>query len=146
MMVVLRITSGIRRHFEDRFWEWVMGFTSVYWGLRLVGENDAWSNPQAWYLLLGIFEENTWGWIFITVGLLRLLALIINGTFANTWYSKTSPWVRAVGASGSAVLWFMAFMSTSATGTSGGGIYHLPLVVELWCMRRAWRDTGRPLK
>ena len=29
--------------------------------------------------------ENTWGWVCIALGLARIAALTVNGTFADTW-------------------------------------------------------------
>lgn len=142
-MTFFRIVTGIRSHFEMRFIEWLMGFTLVWWGLRLIGENDAWSNEAAWIGLTQYLPENTWGWISIALGLARLIALAINGTFQNTIYSRFSPMVRGITSIASGAMWLLVFLSVNATQTSGGGIYHLPLVLELWCMRHAWKDTGR---
>ena len=79
----------------------------------------------------------------IAAGLARLLALAVNGTFANTAYSRYSPHVRGVTAIASAAFWFMVLLSVSAVATAGNRIYPLPLALELWCIFHAWRDTGR---
>jgi len=142
-MIFLRIVAGVRDHFESRFFEWVMGLTLVWWGLRLVGPEDAWSNQQAWRNMLDIMSENAWGWVFILVGVARIIALTVNGTFQDTFYARYSPQVRALTATASAILWFMVEMSVINSSSSGAGIYHLPLIIELWCMRHAWKEAGR---
>lgn len=142
----IRIVTGIRTHFEARVVEWVMGGTLIWWGSKLVGPNDAWSNPDAWAGMLLWMDENTWGWNCIGLGIARLLALGVNGTFADTLYSRFSPVVRGLSAGLSATLWFLVFLSVSAVSTSGSGIYQLPLVLELWCVIHAWRDSGRAWK
>lgn len=141
--MIIRIAVGIRDHFEQRVVEWVMGVTAVWWGSKLVGPNDAWANPEAWAGMLHWMPENAWGWNCIAIGIARLMALAINGTFANTAYSRFSPVVRGVSAILGATLWFMVFLSVSAVSTSGSGIYQLPLVLDLWCVYYASRDTGR---
>ncbi len=142
----IRVVSGVQSHFVERAIEWICAVNLIWWGSKLTGPNDAWSNVQAWAFMLSWFSENAWGWIFISLGWLRILALIINGTFANTWYSDASPWVRGVGAGLSATLWFMVFLSVSAVQTSGSGIYQLPLVLDLWCSFRVIYLIGRASK
>jgi hypothetical protein len=139
----IRIVTGIRDHFESRVTEWIMGASITWYGLRLVGPENAWSNPEAWAGMTRIMSEDAWGWVCIGLGLIRLVALVINGTFANTAYSRFSPHVRGVSAVLGAGFWFMVFLSVSVASTSGSGIYQLPLVLDCWCVYHAFRDTGR---
>lgn len=139
----IRVVTGIKTHFEARFVEWVMGGTAVWYGLKLVGEETAWTNTAAWQNMSSIMPENEWGWVCVSLGIARLLALAINGTFANTAYSRYSPVVRGLTAIVGAWFWLMAFMSVSASSGSGGGIYQLPLILDVWCVFHAWRDVGR---
>jgi hypothetical protein len=140
----IRIVSGIQDHFPDRALEWVCAANIVYWGARLTGENDAWVNPDAWRFMLSFgLTENQWGWICVAIGVMRLLALIINGTFAGTWYSAASPWVRGITAGAGAAVWFAVFLSVNSVQTSGGAIYQLPLVLDLWCSLRMFYVIGR---
>lgn len=145
--MLLRIVTGVRDHFEDRFWEWAGAITTAWWGLKVSGSTTAWTNEEAWRLMTNFFgfpiEENTWGFLFMIVGSIQLLALIINGTFHDTAYAHHSPRVRAITASVSAAMWFLVWMSVLNSGGAGSGIYHLPVVVSLWSMRHAWKDTGR---
>jgi hypothetical protein len=138
-----RIVTGIASHFESRLPEWVMAGTIAWWGLKLVGEENAWSNPQAWSNMLTLMPENAWGWLCVGLGLTRLLALAINGTFSDTAYSRFSPHIRGLCAIAGAWLWLMVFISVSAVSTSGSGIYQLPLALDVWCIFHAWRDVGR---
>ncbi|MDB5540509.1 MAG: hypothetical protein JWQ89_2236 [Devosia sp.] len=138
-----RIVTGIKTHFESRVTEWFMGLTLTNYGLGLVGANDAWANVTAWQGMTQYLPENAWGWLCIAAGLARLLALAVNGTFADTAYSKYSPHVRGITAIASAAFWFMVLLSVSAVATAGNRIYPLPLALELWCIFHAWRDTGR---
>lgn len=141
-----RIVTGIKSHFEERVIEWVMGATLVWWGSKLVGDNIAWTNKIAWAGMLQWMTEEAWGWNCIGLGIARLLALAVNGTFSDTVYSRFSPVVRGLSAVLSATLWFLVLLSVSAISSSGSGIYQLPLVLELWCVFHAWRETGRVWK
>jgi hypothetical protein len=138
-----RVVTGIRDHFEARVTEWIMGASLTYYGLGLVGEGDFWTNPKAWAGMTQYMGENGWGWLCVGLGLGRLAALAINGTFADTVYSRYSPLVRGFTAIASAAFWFMVILSVSAVASAGSRIYPLPLVLELWCVFHAWRDTGR---
>jgi hypothetical protein len=139
----IRVVMGIRTHFEARFVEWAMAVCITYWGWNLIGPNEAWSNREAWVGMLRITSEETWGAICMMAGGAWLLALTVNGTFADTWYSRYSPWVRGTAAIAAAVIWFQVWQSVFTAGTSGSGIYPLPLVLSIWCVFHAWRDIGR---
>jgi len=143
-MMIIRIATGIQRHLPERALEWLCAFNMVWWGLKLAGEGTAWANVAAWEFMLSFgLTENGWGWLCVFIGALRLLALVINGTFAGTWYSEVSPWVRGITAGLGAVVWFMVFLSVSSAETSGGGIYQLPLILDLWCSLRVLFSIGR---
>jgi hypothetical protein len=139
----LRIVTGIQSHFEARFVEWVMAVCITFWGWTLIGANDAWSNREAWAGMLRLADEETWGLICVGAGAAWLVALTINGTFAHTAYSRYSPHVRGTMAIASAMIWFQVYMSVVTAGTSGSGIYPLPLALSIWCVFHAWRDIGR---
>jgi len=141
--MIVRIVTGVKTHFEARFVEWVMATSLTFWGLNLVGETTAWSNAAAWAGMLRIASEETWGAICIIAGALWLTALTINGTFANTWYSRYSPVVRGCMAIAAAMIWFQVYLSVVTAQTSGSGIYPLPLALSVWCVWHAWRDIGR---
>lgn len=139
----IRVVTGIRDHFEERVVEWVMGAALIWWGSRLIGANDAWTNREAWAGMLWWMPENAWGWNCMGLGAARLIALAINGTFSDTAYGRFSPMVRSLSATLGGIFWFLVVLSVSAVATSGSGIYPLPLVLEVWCVLHAWRDTGR---
>lgn len=141
--MIIRVVTGIKAHFEARFVEWAMAICITFWGWTLIGEGTAWSNQQAWAGMLRIASEEAWGGICLTAGGLWLLALTINGTFADTAYSRYSPNVRGVCAFISSLIWFLVLMSVITAQTSGSGIYPLPLALSTWCVFHAWRDVGR---
>lgn len=138
----LRVVTGIADHFEERFLEWSMAATATYWGWTVAQPGEAWINKAAWAGMLRLAPEDTWGLLCMLAGGFWLVALAINGTFADTLYARHSPKVRGVAAFGSAVVWFEVVLSVSAVQTSGSGIYPLPLALSIWCVFNAWRDIG----
>lgn len=142
-MVFLRIYTGIRDHFAVRVAEWAMGLYLLNYGLGLLSRDGGWTNPAAWAGMTQYMPQQGWALVCITIGLARLLALAINGTFADTLYARWSPLVRGVAALASATFWFMVILSLSAVPSVGSRTYMLPLFLEIWCIFHAWRDDGR---
>jgi hypothetical protein len=138
----IRVVSGIHKHFDERVVEWSMAATGMFWGWTLAQPGTAWTNLAAWQGLLRIASEDTWGVISMIAGACWLVALAVNGTFADTNYSRYSPLVRGLVALGASVVWWQVVMSVSAVQTSGSGIYPLPLALSVWCVRNAWKDIG----
>lgn len=139
----IRVVTGIAEHFDVRFPEWLGAAALIGWGLNLVVTPEAWTNPSAWSLMLSMMTEDTWGLLCVVAGTMWIAALTINGTFASTAYSRYSPNVRGFCALSSASIWFVVFISVMTAGSSGRGIYWIPLVLSMWCVFNAWRDVGR---
>ncbi len=105
------IATGVCAHFEARFVEGIMAAALTFWGFNLAGDGTAWANPAAWEGMFRIASEEVWGAICLAVGDLWLLGLTINGTFANTWYSRYSPVVRGCMAAAAAMISFLVYTS-----------------------------------
>lgn len=138
-----RLVVGIREYFEQRVVEWLMGGMILNYGFGLVGESVAWTSPPAWERMAYYMPENSWGWLCILIGALRLIALALNGTFSTTVYARYSPPVRVVTAIGGLGFWIIVLLSISATGSIGTRAYLLPFLLEVWCIFHAGRDMGR---
>ncbi|MBJ3784018.1 hypothetical protein [Devosia sediminis] len=82
----IRVVTGIAQHLDVRIPEWIGGIGLILWGMNLILTDTSWTNPQAWSLMLSITSEDTWGLICVVAGGLWLLALTVNGTFADTAY------------------------------------------------------------
>lgn len=141
----IRIVTGIAEHFDVRFPEWLGACGIILWGGNLLFTPTSWTNPDAWALMLSLpyMSEDSWGLVCVVAGCLWILALTVNGTFANTAYSRYSPNVRGLCAVLSTSIWFLVCLSVITAETSGRGIYPLPLALGLWCVFNAWRDVGR---
>lgn len=95
-MLLYRVSKGVRDHAFVRRSEWVCAIVALWWGVALLLPGDTMLKQPSLRGFLHLFSETTWAWIFFVVGFLRIAALVINGTFAGTAYSKYSPDVRAV--------------------------------------------------
>ena len=141
-MIILRALAGVRRHFPNRGLEWFATAVTIDWGWTLLWEPPNLTSP-GFQVMLHYLTEFSWAILMLTVGLLRLAALIVNGTFSETAYSRWSPHVRAVGAFISLFFWIQITLSLilgSPTGT-GLAVYKWILVFELFNLVRCATDA-----
>ncbi|WP_129505151.1 hypothetical protein [Bosea sp. Tri-54] len=89
-------------------------------------------------------SEDAWGKLAIAIGTFRLLALIINGTFARTWYGRWSPHVRALASFLTCFLWFQISFGlfNSDAATTGLAVYPGLLVLDAMNIVAATRDAA----
>ncbi|MBN9453279.1 MAG: hypothetical protein J0I42_15125 [Bosea sp.] len=139
-----RLYLGIADHFPARRSEWVLAGIMVVWGWLLVGPAPVFAQSKAWSQMAAMMNEATWGWLAIGVGAFRLLALIINGTFAGTWYGRWSPHVRALASFLTCFLWFQISFGlwASDAATTGLAVYPGLLVLDAMNIVAAMKDAA----
>lgn len=139
-----RLYLGITDHFPARRSEWVLAGIMVVWGWLLLGPDTVFNGNPAWAQMAAMMQEETWGWLAIGVGAFRLAALIINGTFAGTWYGRWSPHVRAFASFLSCFLWFQIAFGLWASGaaTTGLAVYPGLLVLDAMNIVAASQDAA----
>jgi hypothetical protein len=146
-LVILHVAKGVTAHFDTRVTEWMMGAALGGWGLNLLSPDVSFSfAPAAWQGLLAVpfmGTEERWAWLCIALGATRWVALLLNGSFPDQFYSRWSPNVRALSALLGAAFWFEVAMSVASIPSPGRLTYLLPLGLEIWCVFHAGRDTGR---
>lgn len=140
-MLILRVVHGVSSHLEARASEWALGFMLLIWGIQLLQPGDLFAISPAYDILAEIMPENVWGFACFLVGGSRLVALLINGTFADTAYSRYSPHVRAAMAVLSAFFWLNIAISVAVgrPGGTGMAIYPVLLLLDLY---NAYRSSG----
>lgn len=140
----VRLYLGIHDHFPARRSEWVLAGILVVWGWMLVGPGDVFAGNRAWSQMAAIMTENVWGWFAISVGGFRLAALIVNGTFASTWYGRWSPHVRALASFLTCFLWFQISFGlwNSDAATTGLAVYPGLLVLDAMNIVAASKDAA----
>src|SRR5690349_9913114 len=98
----IRVVRGIGKHYPTRGGEWAMAGTLTAIGVYILLPGDVFAIPQL-SVLASLVEETQWGGFCFVVGMLRLTALIVNGTLydieelrisrnpvarALVWYSR----------------------------------------------------------
>lgn len=140
----VRLYLGIHDHFPARRSEWVLSCIMIGWGLVLIGPAEVFAQSRAWSQMAAMMNERVWGWLAISIGVFRLLALIINGTFAGTWYGRFSPHVRAVASFFTCFLWFQISFGlwVSDAVTTGLAIYPGLFLLDAMNVVAALKDAA----
>jgi len=143
--MLLRIVRDIGSHFPARVHEWITAFAVMAWGVIIALPFDAFAQSAAWSRMSRIASEDVWAAAAITVGALRIIALVINGTFWRTAYGRWSPHVRAAGCLLSSAVW--ASISIGLTDapywTTGLAMYPAAAMIDIANAWNAARDAGR---
>lgn len=114
------------------------------WGLTLAAPGDTLAAFPAYDLLEARAPENTWALTLILIGIMRMVALIINGRLP-----RGSPVARGFAAFLGALVWsqfFAAFLDFSwRTGAPSGGltVYFVLCVADVFSCGRAGWDAVR---
>lgn len=148
-MIIVRVARGISEHFPTRASEWGFSGLLIWLGALFLEYPALFDASLSYGGLARIADETVWGSACITIGLLRLVALVVNGTFAGTWYGRWSPHVRAACAFLSCGIWFPVFAGFLASERwpllivcYAGVVFAL----DAYNIRRVWTDAGRAVK
>lgn len=143
--MVKRIWRGIADHFRLRATEWFAAGVLIVLGRKMYFPPPTFPTSESWRVMAEQMSEESWGLIFLGIGLLRLSALTINGTFTGF---RFSPLIRCVTAFLACGLWLQVVMSIFESSPNGTGfeMYRMILILELYNLWRAGVDTGIVLK
>ena len=128
----------IQHRFGPRMTEWLVAVQTVVWGSVLLLPVETFTGP-AWAFFRSLMTEDQLGYGMLLVGLVRLAALIINGSLR-----KVTPIFRVA----SAALGFMVWTGISYSFAQSGvistwiAIYPIIACVELINIYRAAHDVG----
>lgn len=140
-MLIVKVVRGIQTHLPARAAEWALAAILFNWGWILLLPKETFGR-EAYALMLAIMPESSWGVACLVIGAVRLVALVINGTFANTAYSRYSPHVRATMAGLSCFFWLQIVLSFAlAPVGTGMAVYPVLMVLDLYCVYRAAGDA-----
>lgn len=139
-MIIVRIVKGIAGHLPSRAPEWALAVVLFNWGWVLLRSGSTFANP-IYSQLAKWASEDVWGVACFSMGLLRLSALVINGTFHHRF--RHSPHVRSVMAFWSCFFWFsitigMLQVDLNSTGLA---VYPVLLILDMYNAMRAARDA-----
>lgn len=125
------------RHMQDRSTEWLSSIVMLGWGIILAQPGDAMAGPQfGAFHRFGLTQAN-WSFIFGFAGVLRMIALWINGRWPRT------PYIRMFFATFGAISWVhVAALLASADGplTTGPVVYSVLALYEFIAVCRASID------
>lgn len=147
-MIVIRVARGITEHFPARASEWGFATLMTWLGWMFVRHPDIFEGSLSYGVLSRLGDEQIWGLACVVIGVLRLIALIINGTFAHTWYGRYSPHVRGTCALLSCGIWFLllcGFLFADRPVLILGFVACV-FSIDFYNIRRAWYDAGRSAK
>jgi hypothetical protein len=128
-MIIVRIARGIHDHFPARMSEWGLAVMLLNLGLVLGQPNDTMQTSPSLSGLLRIAPEHVWAWALLLIGSVRLLALVVNGTFADTLYGRWSPHVRSVLSFLSCFFWMNITVGLTLSEMTGTGIAVYPVLL-----------------
>lgn len=80
-MILIKTWSGIADHFPMRWSEWLMAIPALGMGVALTYQSDMFSLSAAFQALAQWGDEKHWAIAVLLVGILRLIALAVNGSF-----------------------------------------------------------------
>lgn len=144
-MLVIRVFKGIQNHFSTRVMEWAFAVIMVNWGIRFLTSDSVLDLFPSFANMGFIMTEQNWGIFCLAVGALRLLSLVINGTFAGTLYSKYSPHLRGISSALCAFFWCQIVISMIGVLpiSPGLGVYGVFLAVEIYCVSATFNEAGQ---
>ena len=129
----------IQHRFGPRMMEWFMAFHTIGWGYVLLLPDRLFDQP-AWAGFRALFgDENILGWIMVSLGVARLIGLVINGARKDV-----TPLIRQTSAGIGCMIWAgitYCYASSSIVST-WLAIYPLFAVGELFNIHRAAHDQG----
>lgn len=140
MIVVRRMVVDLGRHFAVRASEWALAGMAAGYGVALLWPGDTFGLSPAYSFMGALATEETWGLAALTIGLIRLVALFVNGTY------RRSPYIRAGTAFLCVGLWTAIALGLSAGDAHAPApelvVYPVLTALDVWNVYRSMRDGG----
>lgn len=147
MIIVRRIANGVRSHWDIRASEWLMLFPALGMGVALsVLQPDMFDSSPSFATIAKWNGEDFWGFWVLVCATIRLIALVVNGTFDEFRYS---PHMRLVASLVGVLFWSQFTLGFVNTYLGGAGslsavfAYTTFCLAELLNMTRSWTDISR---
>ena len=148
-MIVLRITRGIAAHFPIRLTEWLMCYPAFLMGAVLVLQPEMFDTSPSFATVAKWGDESAWASVVLSCAALRLIALVVNGTFKAF---RFSPHLRALSSFVGVLFWSQFGLGFTAAAIFGAGAWSAPVaystlaLAELANLYRSASDIGRASK
>lgn len=116
----------VKKHFGARVSEWMLTGVMLSIGLILMRAEDTFSTSPAYIGMARIASEQTWAVACTIIGVLRLVALTINGLWVPTTYH-----LRSFASFISCFIWTQILVGVMISGIAGLGIAVFPWIL-IW--------------
>ena len=128
------------RTFRERAPEWVLAFIQTGWGATMLMPGETFNRPF-FKPLAALAAENTWGSVVFLTGVIRLMALYINGSRQET------PSVRQACSMGGMLFWALLTMGAATLEWRTPAVFNYAglFVLEAIMFQYAGRDAARNL-
>lgn len=149
-MILMRLARGVKEHFSVRAMEWLMAYVllGTYAVFQIQPEVFV-GRPSFEYL--GYYASAaTWTYICAICGIVRLAALVVNGTFRNKF--PYTPHLRVVASLMSLAFWSQFSLGFVHAYRYGEGIAFAVLcssafvLAELINVYRSFSDVGETIR
>lgn len=126
----------MKRHFEARSLEWFGGLWLTAWGAYVILTPSLFDAQYSYHAMTYFMPQEVWGFFAFTGGLIRVVALFINGRWGIT------PMIRVATSFISVFLWFSITAGIYLSGMPSTGFILYPglMLADMFCAYRAAGD------
>ena len=149
---IVALVRGATHHFALRVSDWLLALMLTTFGLVLNLSPDIFNGVHSFAVLAQMGPAARWSTVCLTIGTLRLAALVINGTFP---VFRWSPHIRFTAALLSCFIWFQLTLGIALAPeiTSALAVYPYLFLFDLYntflaaseagVVERRYRNGGR---
>jgi hypothetical protein len=145
-MIVLRVYNGVKQHWQIRATEWLMVWPSILLAAALIYQRDMFIDSPSFRILQSWATQPGWAIWLLLVALVRLIALVVNGTFQGFKYS---PHMRVTASYCGLAFWGFFCIGFLGSAYNGIGSWSFPVaystlvLMETLNIYRSWSDVLR---
>lgn len=144
--MILQAIKSLQQHFPARKTEWLMSGLAICWGCYTIQNPAIFTNVETAGVLrrmvemasiIGVRPESLWGGSAIGAGVVRFIALLINGAYART------PFWRAVAGFATMFIFTQVSIALWRSGVPNWGLVVYPwlVIADLLSTYRAAQDA-----
>lgn len=140
-MIVVSIVKGIADHFPKRVTNWMLSGMLANIGFVLINRPGLFYEQPTYAFMVRLGSSDQWGVACVVLGGLRLMALVVNGTFAGFRWSAHC---RSVLSSVTCLVWLQLVLGCQLEGSTGLGVavYPFLLFLEIYDAFSAAQEAG----
>ena len=142
-MIIQQIRTGIRAHWHIRLSEWIMVYPAALMGAALLLQPAMFSTSPSFDTVAGWGPQARWSVFVLACAVVRLVALVVNGTFESFRYS---PHLRLLASVAGIAFWSQFTLGFITSAWFDGGAWSGPIAYSTLCLcelanfYRSWKD------